>query len=350
MKRYFILSMITMIACNKEKPKVIQPVTEKKWVVTTIAGEGSPAFANGPALSAKFHFPEDVVMTTSGLYATDVLNFSIRKIAGGQVTTFAGGTISDIINGNGTTAKFKNPYSIAVDANGNLYTTDENDPRIRKITPAGEVTTYAGKAISGFADGDADTSRFFPGNSITIDGLGNLYMADAFNNRIRKISTDGKVTTIAGSGDIGFKNGIAVEARFALPGGIARDKDGNLYIADRGNFCIRKITRAGEVSTFSGSGVPGNKDGAPGEAQFTLDMRDIVIDALGNLYLSESNRIRKITPQGVVSTIAGSNAGFADGEALSAKFNFPNGMGINAQGAIYVADLNNNRIRKLSFE
>jgi sugar lactone lactonase YvrE len=200
------------------------------------------------------------------------------------------------------------------------------------------VTTYGGTATPGFKDGSAGIAQFNPGNSIVADAQGNLYVADAGNNRIRKISSNGQVTTIAGP------------APFASPGGIAIDKQGNLYVADRGNFNIRKITAAGNVSLFAGSGVSGHKDGNAGEAQFSENLRDIAIDEQGNLYLSDGDMIRKITQQGIVSTIAGSSPGFSDGEGTLATFNFPNGLGIDAQGNIYVADLNNNRIRKISFE
>lgn len=337
-----IVIIIADVGCKKKPPEnnpPIQPPTEKKWVVTTVAGEGSPSLVNGPVMSATFHFPEDVAVTADGtIYVTDVLNFCIRKITSGQVSTFAGSSGFDIINGNGILAQFKNPYSVTVDANKNLYTTDENDPRIRKITPGADVSTHAGIATPGFADGNADIAQFRPGNSIVADVEGNVFVADATNNRIRKVSIMGQVTTIAGT------------EQFASPGGIAIDKQGNLFVTDRGSYRIRKITPVGNVSTIAGSGTLGDKDGNAGEAQFSQDMRDIVIDEQGNLYLSDGERIRKITTQGVVSTIAGSTAGFKDGEGNQAKFNYPNGLGIDAQGKIYVADLNNNRIRKISFE
>jgi sugar lactone lactonase YvrE len=170
------------------------------------------------------------------------------------------------------------------------------------------------------------------------------------NNRIRKISLTGQISTIAGSNIAGFRNGNSAGAQFSFPGGIAIDGQGNLYIADRGNFRIRKITPAGDVSTFAGSGTAGSADGNADAAEFSHDMHDIVIDGQGNLYIADGDRIRRVTPQGVVSTIAGSTFGFKDGDGSSAKFNLPNGMTIDAQGNIYVADLNNNRIRKISFE
>lgn len=351
-----MIGVAASISCKKtnvENPPLNPPPPsiEKKWLVTTVAGDGTASLVNGPSLSATFHFPEDVVVAANGtIYVTDVINRVVRKIAAGQVSTLAGGVGFDIIDGNGASAGFKGPYSITLDANGNLYTSDDNDPRVRKISSIGEVLTHAGIGTPGFADGNKEVAQFQSGNYIIADALGNLYVSDAGNNRIRKISVSGQVTTIAGTGIPGYKDGSVATAQFNFPGGIAIDKQGNLYIIDRGNFLIRKITSAGEVSTVAGSGVQGDKDGNSGEAQFNLDTRDIAIDDLGNLYLSDRDRIRKINPEGIVSTIAGSTSGYNDGDGTSAKFNFPNGLGIDTQGKIYVADLNNNRIRKLSFE
>jgi hypothetical protein len=315
------------------------PSVPKKWVVTTVAGHGEASFVNGNAATATFHFPEDVAVAADGsIYVTDVLNYCIRKISGGQVSTFAGGGGFDIVNGNATTARFKNPFSIAIDAGGNLFTTDDSDPRIRKTILSGEVSTYAGTATVGKVDGPAASAQFGSGAYNTIDAQGNVFISDGFNNSIRKISAGGEVTTIAPT------------FNFKYPGGIAVDKDYNLYVANRAGFNILKITPAGTVSIFAGTGTAGFKDGAATEAQFSADARDLVIDSQGNLYMSDDNRIRKITPQGVVTTIAGSDAGFAEGEGTVAKFNYPNGLFVDSHDKVYVADLNNNRIRKVSFE
>lgn len=343
---------ILCIANGCQKPTVNpeNPSVPKKWKVTTVAGSGTASFINGPASGAAFRFPEDVVVANDGsIIITDVLNGVLRRLASGDVSTFAGSGDFGIVNGPSTLARFKSPYSLAIDGNGNIYSSDDNDPRIRKITPNGEVSTFAGTDVPGFADGNASDAQFRAGSYLVTNAAGDLIVSDGINNRIRKIS-GAQVITIAGSGAGGFKEGNGTEAVFSFPGGIAIDRQGNLYVADRGNYRIRKITPAGNVSTFAGSGTQGNKDGNPNEAQFTLDMRDLVVDPDGNLYLSELDRIRKITPQGVVSTIAGSDAGFVEGDGTDAKFNYPNGMSINSRGDIFIADLNNNRIRKLSLE
>lgn len=354
------LIAISVTGCKKDPqlqnppdnpPPPPPPPQNKKWIVTTVAGEGTASFVNGLVSTATFHFPGDVASDNGGgtLFVTDLLNKVIRKISGEQVSTFAGSGDFGILNGTGLNAQFRNPFSIVRDASGNLYTSDENDARIRKITPDGVVTTYAGIEAPGYKDGNADEAQFQSGSSLTVDADGNLFVADTRNNSVRKVSTTGQVTTLAGSPGAGFNDGNGAVAKFNLPAGITADKDGNLYVADISNFRIRKITPAGNVTTLAG-GTQGTNDGIADAAQFSFDVRDLVADQEGNLFLSEANRIRGITPEGVVSTIAGSTQGFVDGDATTAKFNFPSGLGIDAQGKIYVADLSNNRIRRLSFE
>lgn len=353
-KTYLIFMPTTLImffeGCKKPPPNN-PPPANKKWVVKTFAGDGTKDFADGTLLSAKFSFPEDVAVAPDGsIFITDVFNHRIRKIASTQVITFAGNSTAGIINGNGAAAQFIYPFNLAIDGKGNLYSTDENDGRIRKITSVANVSTHAGIETSGFLNGDATIARFGFGNYIVSDVDGNIYVSDAINNRIRKVSNTGTVSTIAGSGELGFAEGSGTIAKFSSPGGIVIDRTGNIFVADRGNHRIRKITPSGEVSTFAGSGTPGTQDGNATTAQFPFDMRDLVIDTNNNLYLSELDLIRKITPQGEVITIAGSTQGYADGDGPLAKFDYPNGLDIDKNGNIYVADLNNNRIRKISFE
>lgn len=171
----------------------------------------------------------------------------------------------------------------------------------------------------------------------------------SINERVRKISTGGQVSTYAGNGMEGITDGDLSTAQFRFPAGIAFDELGNLFMCDAGNLCIRKVTPAGVVSRFAGSGTKGTADGNATNAQFYAII-DLIADSQGNLYVIDDNRIRKVTPQGDVSTIAGSNAGFADGEGTIAKFKNPLGLGIDTQGNIYVADVNNNRVRKITFQ
>jgi hypothetical protein len=349
-----LIMLIAGIGCKKTTSEYIPvvtpppPASEKKWVVTTIAGDGTGDFADGPALSARFKNPLDVVVTTEGMiYVADAFNHRIRKLAGGQVTTFAGNGNQDTISGQGTAARFAIPSRLTIDMNGNLYTLDASDPRVRKITPAGFVSVYAGTGVPGFKDGATSIAQFAQGFGIVTDAEGNIYIADSQNRRIRRISTAGQVSTIAGTGASGVENGAGDIAQFIFAAGTVRDKDGNLFVADQNR--IRKITPGGVVSTFVGNVLAGYVDGQPDQAMFSL-IEDMVIDGQGNIYVSENNHIRKISPQGIVSTIAGTTEGFKDGDGTVAQFNIVQGLGIDGQGNIYVADLNNNRIRKISFE
>jgi serine/threonine-protein kinase len=345
----FLLAVAAIDGCKKSEPVNTPPVA-KRWHVTTIAGNGSAGFSDGSLVSAEFKTPTDIAAASDGtLYITDAGNNRIRKIVQGQVSTFAGNGQNIFANGNGMSAQFMFPYTVALDDKGNLYVSDL-DPRMREISPAADVSTLAGTSTQGFADGDVDTALFYPGNSMIADAPGNIYISDNYNCRIRKISAGGKVTTIAGDGEVGFNDGNGTVAEFHFPGGIVMDHQGNLFVADRGNNRIRKIAVDGQVSTFAGFSLPGDLDGRGSLAQF-MHLSDLVIDNRDNIYATDEHRIRQITPDGVVSTIAGTTtSGYKDGEGTSAQFNFPSGLGIDARGNIYVADTQNNRIRKISFE
>ena len=310
----------------------------KKIFVSTVAGDGTAGFLDGPALSAKFKSPLDVAVLPNGtIYVADAFNSCIRKIHNGMVTTFAGNGNANIINGNGSKARFKIPSRLTLDGKGNLYILDAADPRIRKITGDADVSIYAGTSIFGFKDGETVVAQFGQSFGIVVDEQENVYVADSQNDSIRKISFDGQIITIAG---VPIKH-------FHFVTGIAISKQGNLFVSD---VCrIRKITPEGIVSTFAGSYQKGYADTRGRAAQFS-QIEDLIMDQQENIYVTDENRIRKITPQGMVSTIAGSVAGYKDGDGKTAEFDGPQGLGIDLYGNIYVADFNNKRIRKISFE
>ena len=251
----------------------------------------------------------------------------------------------------GSPGSFRNPYGIAVDAERNLYLSDTLSNTIRKISPAREVTTLAGSVeLAGATDGSGSAARFNFPVGIAADAAGNIYVADAKNFTIRKITPAGVVSTYAGASfQIGSSDGPAASARFFLPYGVAADAAGNLYIADGGNQLIRKITAAGIVSTLAGAAMQaGFVDGAGGAARFNTPW-GITVDQGGALYVADSgnNAIRKLTSAGVVTTLAGNSGvgGTQDGVGASARFNQPRGLSVNAAGNVFVADYGNQVIR-----
>lgn len=267
--------------------------TTSAGVVSTVAGS-SLGVVDGVGTSAKFYYPNGSALDKLGnIFISEEGGCRIRKITPlGEVSTFAGDVVGSA-DGIGMSAQFKQPSGIAIDKQGNLYVADQHNHRIRKITPASIVTTLAGSS-SGFADGAGTGAQFYRPTGVVVDGQGNVFVADLFNHKIRKITPSGSVTTIAGS-TYGFADGNAASAKFAFPAGLALDKDGNLYVADSENHRIRKITPAGAVTTFAGTGTNGTNDGVADVSQFS-GPREVDIDAGGNVYVVDagSHRIRRI--------------------------------------------------------
>lgn len=324
---------------------------EKASVVTTLAGAGTKGHLDGSAGTAKFSSPSGVTTDVQGnVYVTDFENCSIRKItAAGEVSSLAGKLDPGYIDAVGDLAKFYGPNGVAVDAAGNLYACDEGNHCVRRITPAGEVTTYAGSGIAGISDGKAGEAMFHAPSGIAIDKDGNLYVADQGNNVIRKITPERVVTTLAGSGEASYADGTGKAAKFYRPTGVATDASGNIYVADLFNHRIRKITPGGVVTTLAGTGAMGFANGTGTQAKFRYPA-GLALDASGNIYVadSENHCIRKIDTNQLVSTLTGSSEGFADGAMSTALFSFPREVEIDAKGTMYVADAGNNRIRKIT--
>ena len=230
-----------------------------------------------------------------------------------------------------------------------MYVAEYYNHRIRKVTAAGVVTTLAGSGSRGFSDGAGSAAMFRGPVDVAVDASGNVYVADYENHKIRKITAAGMVTTLAGS-VAGFADGTGTAAKFYSPSGVAVDASGNVYVADQGSHKIRKITPLGVVTTLAGS-TAGFTDGTGTAAKFN-EPSGVAIDASGNVYVADSynNRIRKITSTGVVTTLAGGSAsnGTADGTGSAARFGYPNGVAIDANGIMYVSDYMNDRIRKIS--
>jgi NHL repeat len=246
--RILLTLSIAMISfgCKKDNPvsdpPATPPVIEPKVTVSTLAGGGTPSYEDGPFLTAKFNSPIDLVFSNGGsLFVTDIENHRVREMKQGLVSGFAGSDTINIMNGRGQAAAFRFPFSITSDLAGNLYTSDINDPRIRKITPDGVVSVYAGVEEEGFRDGNADSARFYIANFIVSDDQGNVYVSEPLDNRIRKISNTGTVSSIAGTGMAGFNDGDGAAAEFHNPGGITIDRSSHPEnFACRGRYYHRR--------------------------------------------------------------------------------------------------------------
>lgn len=346
-----LATILFLSSCKKDDTP--PPTPAPVYITTTFTGS-SQGYADGNGTSAQFNVPAGLAKDASGnLFVADRDNHRIRKITpAGVVTTFAGSGIAGLQDGTGTAAKFNQPYGLTIDAAGNLYVADRLNFCIRKITPAGVVTTLAG-SINGYADGTGTAAQFSELYGITADGSGNLYVPDFFNQRIRKITTAGVVTTFAGSGSTGFTDGAGAAAFFNYPFQITIDVSGNLYVADYYNHAIRKITAAGAVTTLAGKGTPGADDGTGTSASFRQPA-GLAVDGSGNVYVADAfnNKVRRITASGVVTTIAGgSGPGNANGTGTTALFDGPLGIcGDFSNNAVYVSEFGNHRIRKISIQ
>ncbi len=327
-------------------------------VVSTIAGSGTLGFADGASFTAGFHRPRGITIDTSSgdIIVADSNNHRIRRISpDGSVRTIAGNGIQDFADGASATAMFAFPTDVVIDASGNIIVADQRNHRIRSISADGTVTTIAGSGTSGFADGASATAMFDSLESIAIDASGNIIVADSGNRRIRKITPDDMVSTIAGSSTSGFADGASATAMFFAPRGIAIDASGNIIVADQRNHRIRSISADGTVTTIAGSGTSGFADGASATARFNNPF-DVAVDASGNIIIvdSRNHRIRSIALGGEVTTIAGAgavgagNGRFADGTSGAARFDTPTGVVIDLSGDIIIADSLNHRIRRIS--
>jgi sugar lactone lactonase YvrE len=333
---------------------------------TTLAGAASIGSTDGPGGVARFQTPRGVAVDRTGnVYVADTVNHTIRKITpAGIVSTLAGTpgmstlgrTDAELlpIDGTGAAAVFTNPEGIAVDDSGTLYVADKLISTIRKISPAGVVTTWAGTPrVGGSVDGTGSAARFYIPGGVAVDSAGNVYVAEWVTHIIRKITPAGVVSTLAGLADTsGSADGPGGTARFFQPRYVTVDRAGNVFVSDAINCTIRKISPEGVVSTFAGTaGSGGAVDGAGGTARFSYPS-GIAVDPAGNLYVADSgnNLIRKITPAGIVSTLAGAAgiAGSADGVGAAARFRGPSGLAVDAAGTVYVADESDNTIRQIS--
>lgn len=323
----------------------------EEYTVKVYAGNGTAGSVDGALADIRLRSPEGVVIDAAGnLIITDRGNNRIRKITpAGIMSTVAGADAAGFADGTSGAARFRLPWRSAVDAAGNIIVADRDNHRIRKITPDGMVSTIAGTGTAGFADGDKNTAQFNQPLDVAVDATGNIYVADNLNHRIRKIDPDGNVTTLAGDGTAAYADGTGTAAKLRNPSGITLDAEGNVLVADRLNHRIRKITPQGVVTTLAGEGISGFRDGDASLARFA-DPYGIAVDKNGNIIIADLNnaKIRKLSTDAKVSTIAGTNAGFTDGAGVIAQFRSPVDVCVDTGGNIFVADLGNHCIRKIS--
>jgi sugar lactone lactonase YvrE len=332
----------------------ISTAPEFNYVVSTLAGTGQSGAGDGPGTSATFNSPYGLAVDATGnVYVADTGNEKIRKITpAGVVSTFAGSGGTGAADGAAATATFNTPFGVAVSSSGIVYVADNANNKIRAITQAGVVSTFAGTGAVGSTDGPAATATFNGPRGIITDASGNVYVSDIGNSngyKIRMISAAGVVSTIAGTGAQGAMNGPAAGATFYGPSSVTLDRNGNLYIADTENNLIREIS-GGIVSTFAGTGATTPVVNGPGASATFFHPDGTAIDNTGDILVADAsnNLIRLITSSGYVSTVAGNGAAAeTNGTGTGAAFNGPIGVAIDGSGNIYVADLQGNTIRKI---
>ncbi len=329
-------------------------------IASTFAGTRIPGFSRDEILSSASQLwsPETVAVDSPGnLYIADTGNHRIRKVArDGTITTFAGngqlGSRGD--GGQAVNAELNSPSGLAVDGSGNVYVADTNNHRVRRVAPSGVITTIAGTGLNGFSgDGGAATvAKLDTPVGLALDGAGNLFIADAGNHRIRKLNLNtGVISTAVGNGfGSGGDGDAASTAMLYFPTALVFDGAGNLYIADTGNHRIRKVTPSGIISTIAGTGMAGfNGDGGAAKNAQLNAPGGLTVDARGNLYFADqlNHRVRLITLDGSINTVAGTGqpgAGGEGGAASSAMLNAPAGVAIDAAGNLFIADTGNHRV------
>jgi uncharacterized protein (TIGR03437 family) len=346
---------------NNQRIRKIDP----NGVISTVAGSGSAGFGGdgGLAASASLFYPSGVAVDTSGnLFIADQFNRCVRRVTpSGMIDTVAGNNkiFPPTFSGDGgpaTVASLGRTYGIAVDPAGNVYISDEDQRRIRRVDVSGNIDTVAGNGVTNFA-GDSGTATQaaldFP-TDVKVDSSGNLYIADSMNHRVRKVASDGTITTIAGLGTPGFSGdgGLAVSAQLNTPVAVAIDSTGNVYISEQGSNRIRRVAPSGVISTFAGNGQAGySGDGGLAVNASLWVPGGLATDPSGNLFVADTvnNRIRKITSAGTITTVAGNGSpGFSGdgGPATKAMLSGPEDVASDQAGNLYIAD--GRRLRRVA--
>jgi uncharacterized protein (TIGR03437 family) len=341
----------------------IRKIDAKSLNISTVAGNGAPGFSGDGSdpTKAQMNSPTGVAVDSAGnLYIADSLNRRIRKVAsGGSISTYAGnGTFSYSGDGGAAIqAQLNTPQGVAADAAGNLYVADTLNNVVRRVSTNGTISNFAGNGGAGSSgDGSAATGAQLNGpQGLAVDAAGNLFIADTMNAKVRKVSTGGVISTVAGSGTPGYggDGGAATSAQLNLPAGVAVDSSGNLYIADFGNSRVRKVSAGGAtIGTVAGNGAAGySGDGGQAAKAQLNGPQGVAVDAAGNLYIADTanNAVREVTADGRIATVAGNGvAGYSGdgGPAIGAQVGNPVGVAVDAAGDIFIVDAST-RVRQV---
>lgn len=360
---HFLLSGLLLLGFsgNQAPPPPRGPVTRvaNGGNVQTLAGSpNQPGYADGQGAAARFNSPQGVAVGPDGtVYVADQQNHVIRRVApSGRVSLLAGtaATSGDYADGRGAVARFGYPSGVAVGPDGTVYVADKENNVIRRITPAGLSSTWAGSPYeAGSADGAGHSARFNQPSAIAVAANGTVFVADYGNHSIRRISAAGVVSTLAGrAGQAGYADGRGAAARFRHPGGVAVGPAGTVYVADSENNVIRRISPTGTVSTLAGSAagniVASNTDG-PGAAARFQEPQGVAVGRDGTVYVADTynHTLRRISPQGMVSTLAGRGgaAGSANGRGPVARFNSPASVALAPNGTLYLVECDGQVLR-----
>jgi len=368
-----------------------QNASAAQGTITTVAGNGTYGFSGdgGPATNAALRAPYGVAVDTSGnLFIADTRNHRVRKVdASGTITTVAGNGIRGFSGDGGpaTSATLNEASGVAVDTSGNLFIADMSNNRVRKVDASGTITTVAGNGTRGFFGdgGPATSATLYEPSGVAVDTSGNLFIADMWNNRVRKVDAFGLITTVAGSGQADISTGgvpyplacpsplgllcvpyvavsllgdggPAVAARLSAPTSVTIDDAGNLFIADTRHYRIRKVDASGLITTVAGDGTEGfSGDGGPATSARLSYPYGVAVDTFGNLFIADvgAQRVRKVGASGTITTVAGNGAyGFSGdgGPAANARLSGPHGVALDTSGNLFIADTFNNRVRKVA--
>ncbi|MEN6604459.1 MAG: IPT/TIG domain-containing protein [Bryobacteraceae bacterium] len=358
-----ILLTLLLAATPALLPVALPAQTAPKYIISTFAGTGTGAYSgdSGKASEAGINQPWGMVLDSSGtLFLADQVNCRIRKIADGTISTVAGdgtcGYTADAVAA--TSSELSYPTHVAFNSSGGLLIADTVNHRIRLVASGGNISTVAGTGDAGYyGDDDKATSAHlnYP-TGLAVDSSGNIFIGDTYNHVIRKVATDGKITTFAGNNTAGYSGdgAAATSATLRYPEGLAFDSAGNLYVADSNNHVIRKIDKSGIITTVAGSGTYGfSGDGGPATQATMGYPNDVYVDKSGNLYIVDTvnSRVRYVGSDGIIRTIAGNGRYGSTGDgglATSAALRFPGAILMNSAGSLYLADTQNNKIRLLT--